>query len=83
MGKVEQLNTASGDDREYIWHTGHDLRGYAFALEAILEDLPQMNEDGPIADAIGMMLKRVNGIADNLLERSSTGTAKPLKDMGQ
>ena len=80
MGQVEQLNTASDDEREFIWHTGHDLRGYAFALEAILEDLPQMNEDGPVADAIGMMLKRVNGVADSLLERNSARSAKQLKD---
>ena len=80
MGQVEQLNTASDDEREFIWHTGHDLRGYAFALEAILEDLPQMNEDGPVADAIGMMLKRVNDVADSLLERSSAASTKPLKE---
>lgn len=67
------------DERDYFANLGQDLRGYLFALDSMLEDIPDLGEDGPVADGVGMMINRMNEIADELMCGDTTRFSNKLK----
>ena len=65
------LSTHPGTDAsDFLFNAGHDLRGYVYALDGVLDsDTSVTGGDRPFTDAIGILIRRIEGIADGLIEK--------------